>query len=72
MKFQKIINLSMVALGTMGSSSSSFLNLLIDLDSDEKARSFIVKRVISISIRTTYYIFCCRNKAWTNPELLNF
>ena len=66
------VNLSMGALGTMGSSSSSFLDMLKDLDFDEGARSFIVKRVINISIRTTYYIFCCRNKAWTNPELLNF
>ena len=66
------VNLSMGALCTVDSSSSSFLNMLIDLDFDEKARSFIVKRVINISIRTTCYIFCCRNKAWTNPELLNF
>ena len=66
------VNLSMGALGTMGSPSSSFLTMLMDLDFDEKALSFIVIRVINISIRTTHYIFCCRNKAWTNPDLLNF
>ena len=73
MTYDKVyfVNLSMGALGTMGSSSSSFLDMLIDLDFDEKARSFIVKRVINILICTTYYIFCCRNKVWTNPELLN-
>ena len=38
------VNLSMGALGTMGSLSSSFLNMLIDLNFDEKARSFIVKK----------------------------
>ena len=71
-KCTHFVNLSMGALGTVSSSSSSFLNMLIDLDFDEGARSFIVKRVSNISIRTTYYIFCCRNKAWTNPELLDF
>ena len=65
------VKLLMGALGTMGSSSSLFLNMLIDLDFGKKARSFIVKRGINISIRTKYHIFFCRNKAWTNPELLN-
>ena len=51
------VTLSMGALGTMGSSSSSFLNMLMNLDFDEKARSFKVKRVINISIRTIYCIF---------------
>ena len=49
-----------------------FIENDIDLDFDEKARSFIVKRVLNISIRTTYYIFCCRNKALANPEFSNF
>ena len=49
-----------------------YYNMLMNLDFDQKVRSFIVKRVINISISTTYYIFCCRNKAGTNPELLNF
>ena len=52
MTYDKVyfVNLSMGALGTMGSSSSSFLDMPIDLDFDEKARSFIVKRIINISI----------------------
>ena len=66
------VNLWMGALGTMGSSSSLFLVMDKDLDFDKGARSLIDKRVIDISIRTTYYIFCCRTKSWTNAELLNF
>ena len=40
------VNLSMGALGTMGSSSSSFLDMLKELDFDEGARSFIVKSLL--------------------------
>ena len=49
-----------------------FMDMLKDLNFDEGACSFIVKREINISICTTYFIFCCRNKPWKNPELLNF
>ena len=26
----------------------------------------------AIAIRTSYYIFCCRNKSWTIPDLLPY
>jgi hypothetical protein len=26
--------------------------------------------MMTIAIRSTYYIFCCRNKEWENPNLL--
>ena len=32
----------------------------------------IIMKTINIAIRSTYYIFCQRNKLWNNPELLNF
>ena len=28
--------------------------------------------IINIAIGSTYYIFCCRNKEWTKPDLLKF
>ena len=30
-----------------------------------------IKKVVSITIRCTYYIFCRRNKSWPNPDLLD-
>ena len=30
----------------------------------------IIMKAMNISIRSSYYIFCRRNKPWTNPELL--
>ena len=65
------INLSMGALGVMGSSCDSFLSLLQDLSFDKLVRKRIIMKTINIAIRTSYFIFCPRNKPWNNPELLN-
>ena len=32
----------------------------------------IVRQIINIRIRSTYYVFCRRDKNWTHPELLTF
>ena len=64
------INLSMGALGVMGSSCDSFLSLLQDLNFDRLVQKRIIMQTINIAIRTSYFIFCQRNKLWNNPELL--
>ena len=67
-----IVNLSMGALGVMSTSSTSFLDMIKDLGFDDNTRSFIVRRLMTISIRATYYIFCRRNRDWPNPVHLTF
>ena len=67
----KFINLSMGALGTIGSSSESFIDLLTSLGFNDKVQKHILSNLINITIRSTYFIFCCRNKPWTSPDLLN-
>ena len=66
------INLSMDALGVMGSSCDSFLSLLQDLSFDKLVQKRIIMKTINIAISTSYFIFCQRNKTWNNPELLIF
>ena len=56
------VNQYMGALGVMNISSTSFLDMMKDLDFDENTRKFIARRLMAISIRATYYIFCRRNK----------
>ena len=68
----KFINLSMSALGILGTSSESFLSMLTDLNLDEKTKKHALLKIMNIAIGCTYYISCQRNKSWTNPELLNF
>ena len=66
------VNLSMSALGTMGKSSDSLITVLDDLQFDKNKSNIIVKKLTNTAIRCTYYVFCFRNKSWTNLELLDF
>ena len=66
------INLSISALGIFSKESTTFLDMLADLGFDDKTSKYIIKSISAISIRSTYYIFCCRNKDWPNPELLSY
>ena len=68
----KFVNISMSCLGVFAKESSSFLKMLHDVGFDEKHKMFCVRKMTTIAIRTSYYIFCCRNKEWENPELLAF
>ena len=52
--------------------SSTFLKMLKRLDINETQTKYCIKKIMNICIRSTYYIFCCRNKEWTNPELMKF
>ena len=65
------INLSMGALGVVGSSCNSFLLLLQDLSFDKLVQKRIIMKTINIVIRTSNFIFCQRHNPWNNPELLN-
>ena len=66
------VNLSMSVLGIMGKSSDSLITMLDDLKFDKTASNIIMKKLMNIAIRCIYYVFCCRNESWTNPELLDF
>ena len=58
----KFINLSVSALGIFDKECHTFLDMLNDLDLDKKYQNSYIRNIINIAIRTTYYIFCCRNK----------
>ena len=68
----QFINLFMGALGVYGETSTSLVRFLSDLGMNKKEIDFALCKICSVCIRCTYYIFCCRNKEWSNPELLHF
>ena len=43
-----------------------------ELKLESRHQKYIISKITKIAIRTTYYIFCCRNKPWTSPDLLSF
>ena len=62
----------MSTLGIMGKSSESLLLMFDDLKLEKTAQKYILKKVMNIAIRCSYYMFCRRNKPWTNPDLMDF
>ncbi|CAB4003346.1 Hypothetical predicted protein [Paramuricea clavata] len=70
-KSVKFVNFSISSLGVFSKDCHSFLDMLTDLGLDKRHQYFAIRKIMSIAIRTTYYIFCCRDKDWLNPELLN-
>ena len=68
----KFVNLSVSSLGVFSESSLDFIEMLKDLELEDKCRKFIVKKIINNCIRSSYYIFCMRNKKWDNPQLMSY
>ena len=38
----------------------------------KSSQLYIIRKMINIAIRATYYIFCCRNRNWDSPDLMQF
>ena len=66
------VNVSMSAIGVLDNSCHSLVKMMKDLDMSETLQCHIISKIMNISIRCTYYIFCCRNKDWSNPDLMDF
>ena len=65
-----IIIIIIIIIGAMGSSCTSLFSLLNDLGFDKTTQKRIIMKTMNVSIRSSYFIFCQRNKPWTNPERL--
>ena len=68
----RFVNLSMSSLGVFSNECSTFLDMMNDIGIDKKQQRYIIKKVINIAIRATYYIFCRRNRNWVSPDLMQF
>ena len=68
----RFVNLSMSSLAVFSDECSTFLDMMNDIGIDKKQQLYIIKKMINIAIRATYYIFCCRNKNSDNPDLTQF
>ena len=68
----EFVNLSIGSLGIFGQSCDSFIHMCSDLTIDKVHTNYIIAKLSTIIIGTTYYICCMRNKPWTNPDLLSY
>ena len=62
----QFVNLSTSCLGIFGQSSDFFLEMCKRIGIDQSHLNYISNKISSIIIRTTYYIFCSRNKPLSN------
>ena len=66
----KFINLSLSGIDVYSKSHVTFSDLLSDLEVDKAHSSYVLSKILDFCIRTTYYLFCLREKDWTDPPLL--
>ena len=73
-QYRKInfVNISVGALGILESTSDSILCIMKELGIDNRTQNVITKKITNIVVRCKNFVFCRRNKTWTNPELLTF
>ena len=68
----RFVNLSVSSLSVCSDECSLFLDMMNDIGIDKKHQLYVIKKMINIAIRATYYIFCCRNRNWDSPDLMQF
>jgi len=49
-----------------------YYDMMNDIGIDKQQQRYIIKKMINIAIRATYYIFCCRNRNWDSPDFFFF
>ena len=72
-KFEKVnfVNLSIGALGIVGV-HSNITNMLKALGFQHQDIEYFIKEIMCCCIRGTYYVFCMRNKTWSQPTLISW
>ena len=63
-------DLSMGGIVVISSDSKNLRKMFIDLGLTNEESDYIVRKLINVCLRSTYYIFCRRNKNWEGPSLL--
>ena len=61
---------NMCSLGVFSNECSTFLEMMNDIGIDKTQQHYIIKKMINLAIRATYFIFCRRNKTWDSPDLI--
>ena len=74
LSFEKVtyVNLSMGALGTYGKSCHNLKKILQNLGQSANEIEYNLYKLTNVCIRTSYFLFCSRNRAWNNPVLLTW
>ena len=53
-------------------SCESLTKMLKDLDVEKSIQCHLLSKIMNITICSTYFIFCQRNKGWSDPDLMDY
>ena len=65
----RFVNLSMGGIGVIGK-DSNLQKIFMEMGLGKAETTYLTRRIINVCIRSTYYVFCQRNKPWEPPSLL--
>ena len=65
-----IINNIIIVVIVLSNECSTFLEMMNDIGIDKMQQHYIIKKMISLAIRATYFILCHRNKTWDSLDLI--
>ena len=65
-------DLSMGGIGVIGNESKKIKDMFLNLGLSQQESDYLVRKIINVCIRSTYFIFCQRNKEWEQPGLLTW
>ena len=68
----KFVNLVVSALGIFYKYSKTLITMFEDFKIPRQEHAYIIRKISNIAIRTSYYIFCMKDKSWSNPELMSY
>ena len=65
-------DLSMGAIGTIGKESEGISDMFEKLGLERTECDYLIRIILNVCIRSTYYIFCQQNKQWESQGLLTW
>ena len=68
----KFVKLVVSALGIFYKDSKTSITTFKDSKISSQEHAYIIRKISNIAIRTSYYIFCMKDKSWSNPELMSY
>ena len=73
-KYEKFlfVNSSMGALGIIGKERHNLKKMLQELGLSKNEEDYVVKKLINVCVRCTYFVFCEKDSEWPETELLSW
>ena len=68
----RFVNPVVSALGVFYKDSKTLITMFEDFKITRQEHAYIIRKISNIAIRTSYYIFCMKDKSWSNPELMSY